>query len=144
VVRNVGYYHYHITIGFIPARYPLERYVGRFVAGALDPFGSWEENIRSWLDTRHHTPGFLLVRYEDMVDHPVRALATIASFLAIDAPAAQLESAVRQSAAQTVQQEHYVVRSGKAGGWKTALPEVCVREMVSVWGSVMDRLGYKT
>ena len=35
------------------------------------------------------------------------------------------------------------VRTARSGGWKTSLPEVCVRQIETAWGDLMTTLGYE-
>ena len=66
----VSYYHHHVRSQLIAEGYPMEQYVTRFLAGRLDPYGSWHDHVGSWLGAREGDPGFLLMRYEDLSAHP--------------------------------------------------------------------------
>jgi hypothetical protein len=35
------------------------------------------------------------------------------------------------------------VRVAKSGGWRTSLPESCVRQIENAWGDLMTTLGYE-
>ena len=62
--------------------YPIERYVAeRFLPGDLDV--SWGDHVGSWLGARMNQPGFLLVRYEALLQDPPRELRRLAGFLGI-------------------------------------------------------------
>jgi hypothetical protein len=140
--------------------YPIEQYVAeRFLPGDLDV--SWGEHVGSWLGTRMNRPGFLLVRYEDLLQDPTRELSRLASFLGIAANTEALTRAIERSSAnrlrqlEKVEHEAWVTTKGKradvpfiaealAGIWKQNLPEPSVALIESAWGHWMNSLGYET
>lgn len=140
--------------------YPIERYVAeRFLPGDMDV--SWGEHVGSWLGTRMNQPGFLLVRYEDLLQDPLRELGRLASFLGVDGSAETLAQAIEKSSAnrlrqlESVEHEAWVTTKGKradvpfiaeavAGAWKQKLPEPSVALIESSWGHLMNHLGYET
>lgn len=160
-------YHFDIKRWAIDEEFSIERYVARFLAGEVNhDFGSWGENVGSWVAARKNSKrfqsgqNFLLVRYEDMVDDPERELARIARFLSIDPTAERLARAVERSSADQMRkleqlqarqwsatkdtrQDRPFVRAAKAGGWRTGLPTSCIREMELAWGHLMRELGYE-
>jgi hypothetical protein len=157
----VSYYHYHLKTRRIEDGYPLERYVSRFVSGELDPFGSWQENVGSWLGARQGSSGFLLIRYEEILERPQRELFRIASFLGIPTEAEDAERAVQASSWANMremesQQSHLwqttkksrkdkpFVRAGESGAWQGVLSRVSAEEIESAWGTQMKSLGYLT
>ncbi len=144
----------------IPDGYPMELFVNRFIKGEVNEYSSWKESVGSWLATRRDSKRFLLLRYEDMVEHTVRELGKIAAFLGIDATPDRLSQAVERSSADNMralekaQSDIWIVTKGKrkdipfvgkakAGGWRSALPEDCVREIENAWGPLMATLGYE-
>jgi hypothetical protein len=159
-------YYFDVKRKAIEEGLPIEHFVTRLVAGRVNhEFGSWGENVGSWMAARknakkfHGGHNFLLVRYEDLVDDPENELAAIARFLGIDATADRISKAVERSTAdrmrklekaqghlwsstKNTRQDRPFVRAAKAGGWKTELPASCVREIESAWGSLMTELGY--
>ena len=53
--------------GNIPDNYPLGEFVPRFINAEFDTkFGSWSDNVLSWLTLRGNSDSFLLLRYEEM------------------------------------------------------------------------------
>jgi len=60
-------YHFHMKRRVIPDSFAVDEFAKRFVAGETSPYASWGENVAGWLATRYNTPGFLLLRYEDMI-----------------------------------------------------------------------------
>ena len=140
--------------------YPIEQYVAeRFLPGDLDV--SWGEHVGSWLGTRMNHPGFLLVRYEDLLQDPTRGLCRLASFLGIAENPEALTQAIERSSAnrlrqlEKVEHEAWVTTKGKradvpfvaeavAGTWKQKLPQPSVALIESAWGDLMNSLGYET
>src|SRR5262249_22555714 len=65
----LSYYHFQRKYRQIDDADPLERYVEDFIKGTLgsEDWGTWKENVASWVSTRGGDSNFLLLRYEDMV-----------------------------------------------------------------------------
>jgi hypothetical protein len=153
-------YHFDIKRQAIAENHSLEMYVTDFVRGKTDhEYGTWAENVASWLYVRGSDPGFLLVRYERLQSHGIQELTRIAQFLNIPSDSQRLTLALEQSSAKRMREleqkqahlwsstketrkDKSFVRAAKAGGWKTELPESCVAEMESNWGGLMKDLGY--
>ncbi len=142
--------------------YPLERSVNDFVRGNLISidWGTWGENVASWLYTRGQREDFLLLRYEDMLADTLRELARIASHLGLEVTEERLRTAIEQSSAdrmralEKLEQNQWVatkehrkdipfVRVAAAGGWRNKLPQPCVIQIESAWGELMTKLGYE-
>src|ERR1700737_4626987 len=176
-------YHFEIKQTFVEEGFPIERHVARFVTGEVEhlkrgmpmrepggmklgEYGSWGENVGSWLAARQNSKkfqsgqNFLLVRYEDMVNDPKGELARIARFLGIDPTPERLAKAVERSSADQMRklekeqahlwsatkdtrQDRPFVRAAKDGGWRTGLPASCIRDIESTWGHLMRDLGYE-
>jgi len=155
----VSYYHHDLRRRAIPEGCPMEPYVGRFLAGRLDPYGSWREHVGSWLGARDGDPGFLLVRYEDLSAAPQQGLRQIADFLGLRPSAADLELACQRSSFEAMRKlerfqaetagtlsqvrvQQPFVRSGTVGGWRRELPPALAARIAARWGSTMAALGY--
>jgi hypothetical protein len=153
-------YHFQRKRRLIDDHYPLTEYAGQFIAGKTSPYGSWGDNVASWLVTRQGRPGFLLLRYEDMLDDAARELNKVAAFLQIPPDAERIATAVRRSTAdemrkleksqahlwsttKSTRQDVPFVRAAKAGGWRTELPEEAALQLEAAWGHLMAHLGYE-
>jgi Sulfotransferase domain len=158
----LSYYDFQRKYSQIADNYPLENYVDDFVSGRLisADWGTWSENVASWLFTRGVENNFLLLRYEDMIRDTNAELTRIAAFLGINPDKERLTKAVEQSSAERMReleklesmqwvatknrrQDIPFVGKAKAGGWRTNLPETCVRQIESAWGELMAKLGYE-
>ena len=156
----VSQYHFQRKRKLVADQYPLSEYVGRFVAGQTSFYGSWGEHVASWLATRHGRPGFLLLRYEDMVEDTGRELSKVASFLGLCSTPEMILQAVERSSAdrmrtleksqaqlftstKNTRQDIPFVRAAKSGGWRSALPEACALQLDVAWGHLIQWLGYE-
>ncbi len=157
----LSYYNFSRKYRQIQDNYPITDYVSDFVQGRLSSadWGTWGENVGSWLSTRNGHPGFLLLRYEDMIANAERELAKVASFFGFDASAERLTTSVQRSAAdkmrslEKLQGADWISTRNKrtdipfvgkatSGSWKSKLPAASVREIESAWGALMSSLGY--
>jgi hypothetical protein len=162
----VSFYHHNVKAGIIPDEYPMDEFVPGFVAARYDPWwGSWGDNVMSWVTMRQGRTGFLLLRYEDMKENTPRELLKIARFLQeagfpnIETTPEKLARAVELSTPERMRvlekqqsrqyhqlrrtrQDKPFIRGAKAGGWQADLPEQSVALIESAWGSVMQTLGY--
>ncbi len=158
----LSYYAFHRKYRHIRDDYPLEAWVEDFVRGKLisADWGSWGENVASWLYTRGTSPDFLLLRYEDMVENTSGELSRIARHLGIEATPDRLSSAIAKSSADRMRELEKLgenewvatkkhrkdipfVGVAKAGGWRAKLPESSVAHIESAWGPLMTTLGYE-
>lgn len=156
----VSVYHYSIKRRDIPEDYPIDKFVPRFLAGEFfEDFASWGEHVASWHAARQGKPGFLLLRYEDMLATPESELAKVAALLGLQAPPEILKQAAERSSAtemrnlekqdgkvwkltRNTRQDKPFVRSASAGDWKSVLPAESVAAIEAAWGSPMRTLGY--
>lgn len=158
----LSYYNFEKKYGHIQDAYPLERYVDDFVNGRLSSadWGTWGENVGSWLSVRGKDPNFLLLRYEDMIKNPTQELARIAKFFDIEPTPKRLDHAIQCSSAQRMreleqkQADEWVstknrrndipfVGSAVSGVWRSKLPKDSVARIETAWGSLMQFLDYE-
>src|SRR3984893_6363746 len=98
----LSYYDFQRKYRQIEDGYPLSQYVSDFVDGRLTSadWGTWGENVGSWVATRQKHAGFLLLRYEDMIADTERELAKIAGFFGIDPNHQLLAKTINLSSAE--------------------------------------------
>jgi hypothetical protein len=157
----VSQYHYQIKRKVLQDGHPMDEWIGRYVAGETCPYGSWGENVGSWLAARAQNPTFLLLRYENLIRHPDIELIKIANLLGIDPTPQRIQWAIEQSCADRMrkleQQEagqwestkdtrkdKFFVRSAKAGEGKATLSPGAIAQIEAAWGPLMRWLGYET
>ncbi|HEV7219109.1 MAG TPA: sulfotransferase domain-containing protein, partial [Terriglobales bacterium] len=158
----LSYYDFQRKYVQINDKYPLENYVDDFVSGRLisKGWGTWGQNVASWLSTRGQSSSFLLLHYEDMISDTRRDLARIAEFMGIEPASSLLDNAIAASTAdrmrdlEKTQSNNWVatknrrkdipfVGPAKSGGWKTQLPERSIAQIENAWGDLMTTLGYE-
>jgi Sulfotransferase domain len=163
----VSFYHHNLKAGNIPDNYPMDEFVPRFINAEFDTkFGSWSDNVLSWLSLRGSSDKFLLLRYEEMKQDPAKELSRVATFLEccafpqIDrspeklARAVELSSPERMRKLESLQARQWeltkhtrhdkpFVRTATAGKWKSVLSQPSVTLIEAAWGNLMQRLGYE-
>ncbi len=157
----LSYFHHQRKFSQIGNGYPFERFLDRFLAGTLDSYGSWRDNVFGWVARRHLEVGPIVhvVRYEDLIDTPVDALAGIAQFLSVDSSPERLDqtlglSSVERMRALELSQRHSAPHIGgrhelsflpqaTKGGWRHLLPEGAAERIWSRWQGSMEFLGYR-
>ena len=149
---------------------PLEKFIEDFIAGRPESgWGTWAENVASWIFTRRQSEKFLLLRYEDMIKDTRAELARIAEFMRIEPQQERLQTAIERSSAERMrdlekrEEEQWVATVGSfaraqtqqrrkdipfvgvasSGGWRAALPDRCVHQIESAWGELMTTVGYE-
>jgi len=157
----LSYYHFQRKYRQIGDQYPLENYVQDFVEGRIGSrdWGTWAENVASWMATRAGQDSFLLLRYEDMIADTARELARVATFLGAEVSRERLQEIIRLSSAARMRQlgqhqsDQWVatknrrkdipfVGAANSGGWKSLLPPVSAALIEAAWGEVMTSVGY--
>lgn len=162
----VSAYHYALKLNILQENQPIEDLLpglldGTFRSGNLvDPrWGSWHDNVASWLAMRHNRK-FLLLRYEDMLENTERELVKVAEFLEIPSTPARLARAVKLSSAEHMRElekkqssgwtltkntrsDIAFVRKARSGGWESELSSAAVKKIETAWGPLMRTLGYK-
>ena len=157
----LSYYNFQRKYRQLADDYPLADYVDDFVEGRLisSGWGSWGENVASWLYTRQNRDSFLLLRYEDMKSDTERELKRIAAFLGLKPTPGQLKQAIEASSPERMremertQSDHWVatkkhrkdipfVGPAVSGRWQSDLTAALVSKIESTWGDLMSTLGY--
>jgi hypothetical protein len=163
----ISFYHHNVKAGNIPDGYPMEAFVPRFIAAEFDQkWGSWADNVFSWLSLRQNRPTFILLRYESMKANPSQELLRVSTFLEqcsfrkIDRSPEKLQQAIDLSSPERMRnlekaqganwvltrntrRDKPFVRTATAGGWKSTLSQESVERIESAWGPLMQSLGYE-
>jgi hypothetical protein len=163
----ISFYHHNVKARNIPDDFPMTIFVPRFIAGEFDQkFGSWRDNVLSWISLRSENPNFTMLRYEEMKRDTARSLLHVVTFLEhcsfrkIDSSPEALQRAIELSSPErmralekeeaaswvltkSTRSDKPFVRTAKAGGWKSQLAPESVEAIESAWGDLMQNLGYE-
>lgn len=123
--------------------------------GVFEIWGSWSQNVASW--TARADPQILLLRYEDIIDNPVKAFAMVTRHMQLKATPPQIVEAVEHSSFARMQQKEAATgfrekllasqkffREGRAGQWREQLSKDQIRQIVGAHHVQMKRHGYLT
>ena len=116
---------------------------------------SWSGHVHSWTHTPN--PRLHVVRYEDMLNAPIKSFGGIADYLGLKPPRARLERAIKLSSFKVLQAQErrngFVERSrftdaffrkGESGQWKTVLTPEQVARIERAHEVQMRRFRYLT
>jgi hypothetical protein len=107
----------------------FDEFLEIFLRGRISGFGPWPKHVTSWLDSPiAGTEGLLLVRYEDLRQHPFEEFTRILSFLGIDVGAQRIHEAIDNNNLDRMREKEQIepqkasvksrfVRSGSVQGW---------------------------
>ena len=115
---------------------------------------SWSRHVHSWTHTPN--PTLLTLRYEDMLDQPLKSFGSVAKFLGLDVARPRLDKAMKLSSFKVLkaqeQRKGFIerpahadaafFREGKAGQWKKILTPAQVARIDADHGDQMRRFGY--
>lgn len=114
----------------------------------------WSGHARSWLEAPGRPP--CLIRYEDMLEDPPAALRRVADYAGIAHDDGMIERAVAATDFQRLRALEATYgfdggqssgaaffRSGRSGGWRSALRSPQLAKLESAHAEMMQRLGYQ-
>ena len=118
----------------------FDRYLDAFLLGRHEPHGRWDRHVDSWLSAADAGRGDIFVlRYEQMRDDPRPHLERLATWLDLDADAAAIDAATRDTSIEHMraltrayddrtnerwgreQDTFQLVGEGRVGGWRELL-----------------------
>ena len=155
----VSYYHHLIKAKKINNDYPIDKYIKFFIKGEFHPqFGTWAENVESWLFSELNQNNFLLLKYEDMLNNSFKQMLDIALFLGLERDNNKILKAIEFSSADNMRRleketgwqpskgdmikDKLFVRTAKSDNWKTSLSQYAIEEIENNWRVLMKRLDY--
>lgn len=154
-------YAYAMAQGWIDCSF--DEYLKMFVNGKANPYGSWEEHARSWIESPLNARGdLMLVSYPELKRNSERTLMRIAEFLKVRIPAQVIRNAIQNNNLQnmrkkedrapqigydprtkSIPEEKRFVRSGAVGGWRERLTPVQAEYLQRNTGEMLVRLGFE-
>jgi hypothetical protein len=154
-------YAYQKAQGWIDCSF--DDYLKMFVKGNASIYGSWEENVRSWIESPLNARGdLMLISYWEMKQKTEPTLTRIAEFLKVWVPAQVIDSAIQNNniqnmrkkedrapqigydpRTQSIAEERRFVRSGALGGWRERLTPAQAEYLQRNTGEMLARLGFE-
>jgi hypothetical protein len=154
-------YAYDKAQGWIDCSF--DDYLKMFVNGNASPYGSWEEHVRSWIESPLNARGdLMLVSYPELKQKSEPTLVRIAEFLKVRVPAQGIRNAIRNNNLQnmrkkedrspqigydprtkSIPEEKRFVRSGAVGGWREGLTAAQAEYLQRNMGKMLVRLGFE-
>lgn len=129
------------------------RVLTRPIFGSYEIAGSWTEHVETW--TRKPHDRLLIIRYEDMLDHPEKSFRRVTSFLRMNVDSELLAKALEHTSFSSLQaaeekgsfQERpkateRFFRTGKHGQWRETLTDAQITRIVRACEGPMKRFGY--
>lgn len=114
---------------------------------------SWSDHVLSWVNANQLKR--LVIRYEDMVNHPLVTFTSVAGFLELTTDKSSIQQALEHCEIKKLQDQEKqkgfkekmatsasFFRKGKVGDWQETLSETQVQRIVSDHFQVMQRFGY--
>jgi hypothetical protein len=114
---------------------------------------SWSIHVDSW--TNPPRPGLAVLRYEDMLNNPIKTFGGLSQFLGLNPPRKRLERAIERASFKTLRRQEdqqgfkekspfaqKFFREGRAGQWRDLLTQPQIDKLVSQHKEQMQRFGY--
>lgn len=114
---------------------------------------SWSFHVESW--TGQQRPGLAVLRYEDMLQNPMKAFGGLVRFMGLNPPRQRLERAIERSSFKSLRQQEdqkgfkeksphaeKFFRAGRSGQWREQLTQPQVERVVAQNREQMRRFGY--
>lgn len=114
---------------------------------------SWSIHVDSW--TNPPRPGLAVLRYEDMLNNPIKAFGGLSQFLGLNPPRKRLERAIERASFKTLRRQEdeqgfkekspfaqKFFRDGRAGQWRELLTPAQIDKVASAHKEQMQRFGY--
>jgi hypothetical protein len=158
----VSYYYFLKRQNLLRGPQDFDSYFQKYLNGNLDAWGSWGENVGSWIGARNGDANFLLVKYEDLKKDTKSQLMLISNFLNLPYTQELIERAIANSSFEEMRkseiahgitkndkkkpsndEELYFVRKGEVDSYKNSLSQAQQEAIFDRWGNIMEKLGYK-
>jgi hypothetical protein len=153
----ISMYFFYIKMNVIQPNVSMEDFINGFIKGDSCAYGSWYENVGSWLGGKKEN--ILLLRYEDLLSNGRKELIKIAEFLNIDYSDKLIGKALSSSDFENMRklekkqgeswkplknskQDMYFMRSGKGKQWESSDYLKTNKNIWSEWSELMEKLGY--
>ena len=157
----ISYFEYLKKIKILKPNATHNDFIDSFIYGdtKIDPYGTWQENVGSWIGARGESADFLLVKYEDLKNNTEVKLSEILSFINIDVNSEKIKNSIQKSSFESMKKNEKInnskikefkkfdksipfVRKGTTDEWKSCLDENHNLRIINSFGNLMADLGY--
>ena len=146
--------HYNLTIDdTIEAISSPYHRINSTEKGIFQILGGWSNHYYSWFNVENLSP--LCLRYEDMIQNPVKSFGKLMKFLGLPKDTPRLKRAIRHSSFKVVSQQetkkgfaeqsragHKFFRQGKIGSYRRVLSDDQIAKVIDNHGELMVEMGY--
>ena len=146
--------HYNLTIDdTIEAISSPYHRINSTKKGIFQILGGWSNHYHSWFNVENLSP--LCLRYEDMIQNPVKSFGKLTKFLGLPKDTPRLKRAIRHSSFQVVSKQetrsgfaeqsragHKFFRQGKVGSYRRVLSDDQIAKVIDNDGELMVEMGY--
>lgn len=156
----VSYYHYWIRRTFMSDDYSIDNFIQDFLNNRIDKrYGTWKENVASWLAAKNNTKNFLLLRYEKILESPEVCLKSVSKFIGLRVTQNTIKTTVKLSSIKqmkllerhqprwenriNVRLDKPFFRKGIEGIWRKELPHKLALQIEEEWWKIMMHVSYE-
>lgn len=148
----VSEFAFHRALGL--ADDDFDSYLGQFLRGSVNPFGSWISHTNSWLDAADTRRAQILpVNFEQLKANSAQELDRIVDFLGMPEVKERIPGAIANNSVARMKEKEKAgpqrtskngnfIRSGSAGGWYAVLTPRQAQLVQHYAGDLLAQLGY--
>lgn len=104
--------------------------------------GTWSSHVQSWVNV--HQDNMLLVKYENLVNHPLIEFSKIVKYIELDYSQIDIKKALQKTSFNTLQNKEKVTkfkmapkvktffRQGKSGQWRNEITQAQAQQIIDV------------
>lgn len=119
---------------------------GKIPAFTKSGFGSWSENVASWIDAAEHE-NIIIVKYEDMLMEPIEPIIQLAKFCNIKSlTPAEVKAIADENSLESIRERtppgyRWFFRKGQIGDFRSYFADYEIMEFYKRNNKLLDKLG---
>jgi len=142
--RDVAVSYYHMWLRHNQGDFSA--FLKRFLDGEIDYYGTWPDNVESWLKARKSAQ-VLVVKYEECLHDPQVTLLRILEYAGVSVDEMRLQECIlsnkpERMKAKELLPKHQNVRKGVAGDWMNYFSPSDLELFMNRAGATLVKLGY--
>ncbi|MCX7769947.1 MAG: sulfotransferase domain-containing protein [Proteobacteria bacterium] len=156
----VSYYFHLKKFNVLDEKISFQDFLERFLDGTLDNYGTWEENVKSWVFMKNQDlENFLLIKYEDLSNNIEEEVRKVIRFLRLSVSNDKFLKAIEKSKFENMKENEKrlsdetkvlkntkkdipFIRSGRIDEWLNYFTENDIRKLKDRFGNTMNAFGY--